>query len=407
MDADLLLPEVRPVTKPSIRMSSPDITQAEIDAVLKVLHSTDLSMGGQIRAFEDEMARIAGTKCAVGVSSGTAGLHLSVIAAGIGEADLVVTTPFSFVASANCLLYERAVPVFVDVDDQTGNLDWMAVDEAVEAITKGGKQAARFLPRIMQEEGLEGRQVKALLPVNVFIQAADFDQLRDIAHRHHMVIIEDACETIGATYKGRAAGSLGDIGVMAFYPNKQMTTGEGGVIVTNNDEWAETARSLRNQGRKPGGLWLEHDRLGYNYRLDEMSAAVGWAQAKRLPELLDNRKRVAFWYEERLRDVDLIRFPQVAPFTTSPSWFVFVIRILPPASRDRVIERLAEAEIPSRKYFSPIHLQSFYRTRFGYRPGDFPVSERLGDQSLALPFSGVMTEEEVDTVCFALRKALA
>jgi perosamine synthetase len=394
------------VTRKPIRMSSPDITQAEIDAVLKVLQSTDLSMGGQIKAFEEEMARIAGTKHAVGVSSGTAGLHLSVIVAGIGEGDLVITTPFSFVASSNCLLYERAIPVFVDVDDQTGNMDWMQVDEAVEAIYRGGKEADRFLPRNMQKHTIEPRTVKALLPVNVFIQAADIDQLKDIAHRHNMVIIEDACETVGATYKGRSAGSLGDIGVMAFYPNKQMTTGEGGVILTDNPEWAEAARSLRNQGRKPGGLWLEHDRLGYNYRLDEMSAAVGLAQARRLPELLERRKRVAFWYEERLRDVDRIRYPHIAPYTTSPSWFVFVIRILPPASRDKVIERLAGSGIPSRKYFSPIHLQSFYRSRFGYQPGDYPVTERLGDQSIALPFSSVMTEDEVETVSFALRKAL-
>jgi perosamine synthetase len=387
-------------------MSSPDITQAEIDAVMQVLQSTELSMGAQIQAFEREMARIAGTEFAVGVSSGTAGLHLAVIAAGIGEGDLVVTTPFSFVASANCLLYERAIPVFVDVDDQTGNLDWMLVDQAVEAILRGGKEAERVLPRSLVGQKGNRRLLKAILPVNVFIQAADFDQCRDIAHRHNIVLIEDACETIGALYKGRPAGSLGDIGVMAFYPNKQMTTGEGGVITTNKREWADLARSLRNQGRKPGGLWLEHDRLGYNYRLDEMSAAFGLAQARRLPELLEKRKRVAAWYEERLRDVELIRFPQIAPYTTSPSWFVYVIRILPPANRDRVIERLAEQGIPSRKYFSPIHLQSFYRDRFGCRLGDFPVTERLGEQNLALPFSSVMTEEQVETVCFALRKAL-
>jgi perosamine synthetase len=394
------------LTRDPIRMSSPDITQGEIDAILTVLHSSDLSMGGQLRAFEEEMARIAGVKYAAGVSSGTAGLHLSVIAAGIGEGDLVVTTPFSFIASANCLLYERAIPIFVDVDDQTGNLDWIKVDEAVEAIHRGGKAAQTILPRNMRKAMKEQLSVKALLPVNVFIQAADFDQFRDIAHRHNMVIIEDACETVGALYKGRNTGSLGDIGVMAFYPNKQMTTGEGGVVVTNNQAWVEAVKSLRNQGRKPGGLWLEHDRLGYNYRLDEMSAAIGLVQARRLPELLEKRKRVAFWYEERLRDVEWIRFPQIAPYTTSPSWFVYVIRILPPAQRDRVIERLEQEGIPSRKYFSPIHLQSFYRDRFGYQPGDFPITERLGDQSMALPFSSVMTEDEVERVCFALRKAL-
>jgi perosamine synthetase len=394
------------LTQKPIRMSSPDITQAEIDAVMAVLHSTDLSMGGQLQAFEQEMARIAGTKFAAGVSSGTAGLHLSVIAAGIGEGDLVVTTPFSFVASSNCLLYERAIPVFADVDDQTGNLDWLRVEETVESIYRGGKEADHYLPRNMAIQKTKPHQIKGILPANVFFQAADFDQLRDIAHRHNMVIIEDACETVGGQYKGRPTGSLGDIGVMAFYPNKQMTTGEGGVVVTNNEDWITQIRSLRNQGRKPGGLWLEHDRLGYNYRLDEMSAAFGLAQARRLPELLEKRKRVAAWYTERLRDLDLVRLAPTAPFTSKPSWFVYVIRILPPASRDKVIERLAQEQIPSRKYFSPIHLQSFYRERFGYQPGDFPVTERLGDQNLALPFSGVMTEDEVETVCFALRKAL-
>jgi len=178
------------------------------------------------------------------------------------------------------------------------------------------------------------------------------------------------------------------------------------MVVTNNEDWITQIRSLRNQGRKPGGLWLEHDRLGYNYRLDEMSAALGLIQARRLPELLEKRRRVASWYEERLRDLDLIRFIKIAAYTTMPSWFVYVVRILPPASRDRVIDRLAESQIPSRKYFSPIHLQSFYRERFGYQPGDFPVTERLGEQCLALPFSSVMAEEEVDLVCFALRKAL-
>jgi perosamine synthetase len=390
-----------------IRMSSPDIGRAEIDSVLEVLHSTDLSMGGKIRAFEEEMARIAGTKFAAGVSSGTAGLHLAVVATGVGEGDLVVTTPFSFVASANCLLYERAVPIFADVDDLTGNLDWLQVEETVETIVAGGKKAERFFPRSMRRQKDLPRSLKAILPVNVFVQSGDIDQLRDVAHRHQMLIIEDACETVGASYKDRFAGSLGDIGVMAFYPNKQMTTGEGGIVVSDHEEWIQQIRSLRNQGRKPGGQWLEHNRLGYNYRLDEMSAAVGLAQARRLPELLENRKRVAGWYEERLRDHESIRIPAIAPFTTKPSWFVYVVRILPPAERSAVIAKLAALEIPSRIYFSPIHLQSFYRERFGYRPGDFPVTERLGEQNLALPFSGVMTEDEVETVCVALKKALA
>ncbi len=225
--------------------------------------------------------------------------------------------------------------------------------------------------------------------------------------QHQLSVIEDACEAIGAEYKGRKAGTLGDMGVFAFYPNKQMTTGEGGMIVTDDENWANLFRSLRNQGRDVFDAWLNHSRLGYNYRLDEMSAALGLSQIKRIDELLTKRAQVAAWYNERLQDEELIEVPHIVATTTRMSWFVYVVRIKPPAQRDEVHAALAGGGVPSRPYFTPIHLQPFYREKFGYQRGDFPVTEYLGDVSLALPFSGVMTEEQVDYVCQQLRKESA
>jgi dTDP-4-amino-4,6-dideoxygalactose transaminase len=389
-----------------IPMSAPDVSQAEIDAVVGVLRTPHLSMGPQIEAFEKDMARLAGVPYAVGINSGTAGLHLAVLVAGLGEGDLAVTSPFSFVASANCLLYERAVPVFVDVDERTGNIDPHRVEEVVTAIRRGRTGARSFLPRNLRRKTLRPSQLRALLPVDVFGQPADMDVLTGIARKNKLAVIEDACEALGSTYKGRPAGGLGDVGVFAYYPNKQMTTGEGGALVTPRQEWADMARSLRNQGRAAGATWLEHIRLGYNYRLDELSAALGVAQAKRLDDLIDRRNRVAQWYSQRLSGLERVLPPHLAETTTRISWFVYVVRILPPADRLEVSRRLLAREIPTRNYFSPIHLQPFYSERFGYRRGDFPVTERLGDQSLALPFSSVMSEEQVDTVCRELKAAV-
>jgi len=221
-----------------------------------------------------------------------------------------------------------------------------------------------------------------------------------------LVIIEDACEAIGAEYKGRKAGTFGDAAVFAFYPNKQMTTGEGGMIVTNRDDWDGLLRSLRNQGRDIFDAWLNHTRLGYNYRMDEMSAALGLAQLGRIEELLAKRDRVAGWYNERLKEADGIRVPYIAPTTTRMSWFVYVIRLEPDINRDALMTMLDEKGIPSRPYFTPIHLQPFYRERFGYREGDFPVTEAVGRSTLALPFSSVMTQDQVDYVCQKLAEVL-
>lgn len=384
-------------------MSLPDLTDAERAAVMAVLQTPNLSMGSRIVAFEQAMCAFTGAKHAIGVNSGTAGLHLCVRAAGIEPGDLVITTPFSFVASTNVVLFEHAVPVFVDVDPRTGNLDPQRVAEAVADLTQGGRAAQRWLPR---KNAAHSEKLKAILAVDVFGQPADMDPLRETADRYGLVLIEDSCESLGAQYKGRPAGTLADYGVFAFYPNKQITTGEGGMVVTDDDQAADLMRALRNQGRAPGDTWLQHTHLGYNYRLDEMSAALGEVQMTRLEELLAARERVAGWYGERLSEIAAVEAPYLAAETTRVSWFVYVIRLRAGIDREAVAKRLGEVGIPVRPYFLPIHLQPYLVERFGYRMGDYPVTEDLGARGLALPFSGKMTEEQVETVCRALQRAL-
>ncbi len=388
----------------AISMSSPDLTDAERTAIMNALHSPVLSIGPYVQQFEQRLAAFVGARYGVAVNSGTSGLHLSIIAAGVTEYDLVVTTPFSFIASANCILYERGIPIFVDVDPVTGNIDPEQVHAAVSDLSRGGMTARRWLPPALHNSRY-GR-LKAILPVHAFGQPADMTPIVAIARRRNLVVIEDACEALGSEYRHHPAGTLGDLAVFAFYPNKQITTGEGGMIVTQNEEWASLLRSLRNQGRDIFDAWLNHTRLGFNYRLDELSAALGCVQMQRIHELLAKRAQVAAWYHERLADLELVERPTIAATTTRMSWFVYVVRIKPPAARDVVIRYLAAAGIPSRPYFTPIHLQPFYRKRFGFRRGDFPITERLGDTSLALPFSSVMTQSQVDMVCERLRESL-
>ncbi len=384
-------------------MSSPDLTDGERQAVQDVLNTPTLSMGHWVVDFEQAFRELTGLRHAIAVSSGTAGLHLCVRAAGLQSEDLVITTPFSFVASTNVLLYENAVPVFVDVNPRTGNIDPGLAAQAVRDLCAGGRQAERWLPR--RGAGTR-RALKALLPVDVFGQPADLEPLRRLADDNGLVMIEDSCEALGAEYQHKPAGAFGDYGVFAFYPNKQITTGEGGVIVTDDDRAADAMRALRNQGRAPGDTWLQHTYLGYNYRLDEMSAALGVMQMRRLPELIDKRDRVAGWYAERLSEIPGVEAPAIEPFTTRTSWFVYVVRFDPKIDRDALAQRLEGRGVPVRPYFLPIHLQPYMVERFGYQPGDFPVTEDLGRRGLALPFSGVMTEAQVEEVCAALRAEL-
>ena len=363
-------------------MSSPDITEDEVQAVVQLLRTSNLSLGPRLEKFEKLAAEAAGAKHAVGVVNGTAGLHLCMVAAGIGPGDEVITTPFSFVASANCILYERARPVFVDIDPLTLNIDPAKLQAAITPYTK------------------------AIIPVHVFGQPADMDPIVVMAEKHNLVVIEDACEAIGAEYKGRRVGALGKAGVFAFYPNKQMTTGEGALLLTNDDHWAELFRSLRNQGRDQFDEWLAHSRLGFNYRLDEMSAAMGVVQIGRLDGILEKRSAVAQEYTQRLGGIPGVCCPVIVPNTTRMSWFVFTIRLAPRIDRNRVMALLAEKGIPARPYFTPIHLQPFYQRQFGFRPGDFPEAEAAGQSILALPFHTNMATQDIDVVCEALAQVL-
>ena len=378
-----------------IPMSSPDITDAERQAVAEVLNTSSLSMGSRIDHFEQSFMDYTGSRHAIGVNSGTAGLHLCIRAADICTNDLVITTPFSFVASSNVILFEHAIPIFVDVEPGTGNIDPSQAAEAARDLSTGSEAGRKWLPREIQGKP---QQLKAILPVDVFGQPSDYDLLNSIAVDFDLKVIEDSCEALGAEYRGRKAGTLGNYGVFAFYPNKQMTTGEGAVIVTDDDDAANLMRSLRNQGRAPGDTWLQHTHLGYNYRLDEMSAALGEIQMSRLDHMIDKRAVVAAWYQDRLSNIPGLELPSITPMTTRMSWFVYVIKFSDDIDRDRVAAELGKLGVPARPYFLPIHLQPYMVSRFGYREGDFPITEDLGRRSLAIPFSSVMNEDLVDYV---------
>lgn len=386
-----------------VPMSSPDITEAERHAVAQVMTTPRLSMGPEVEAFENEFAELLGLQHALAVNSGTTGLHLCVRAVEIQDEDLVLTTPFSFVASSNVILYERAVPVFVDVDPESGTIDPALVANAAEDLRQGGAEAVRWLPKGLPEP--KGA-LKAILAVDVYGQPADYDQLQASADRHELTLIQDSCESLGSEYRGKSCGTQGSLAVFAFYPNKQITTAEGGMVVTKERTWAEKMRALRNQGRAPGDTWLDHTFLGYNYRMDELSAALGRAQLKRLEELIEKRSRVATWYTSRLDEIPGVQSIQVAPYTSRMSWFVFVVRFEEKIDLREVIQRMRSAGIPSRPYFTPIHLQPYMVERFGYRVGDFPLTEDLSQRSLALPFSSVMIEDQVELVCQTLMQVL-
>ncbi len=369
----------RTVTR--VPLAQPDIGTLERELVGQVLAGDTLAMGPFTEEFERGVAALARTRHAVAVSSGTAALHLAVRALGIGPGDEVVTTPFSFVASSNCVLYEGATPAFADVEEETLGLDPERAEAAISGATR------------------------AVLPVDVFGNPCRLRDLAALAERAGVPLIEDACEALGSTLDGRPMGGWGRIGTFAFYPNKQITTGEGGMVVTDDDELADAIRSMRNQGRDQDGTWLRHVRLGFNYRLDEMSAALGVAQLRRRDELGAGRRRVVAGYRERLSGHDWLRLPEAAP-GAKVDWFVHVLRLDQRIDRDRLIGQLAERGVQARPYFSPIHLQPFYREHFGFRPGDFPVTERVATSTLALPFSSRLTDEQLDRVCEALVSAV-
>jgi perosamine synthetase len=370
----------------NIPLSSPDVSMEDQRRVLEILSGRTLSLGPALPAFEAALARAAGTRFAVAVNSGTSALHLCVKAAGLGEGDEVITSPFSFVASANCLLYERAVPRFVDIDPETYNID-----------------VAR-IPRHIN------RRTRAILPVHVFGRPCPMDEICAIAEQNGLAVIEDACEAIGATHRGRKAGSFGQSASFAFYPNKQVTTGEGGAIVTNDERVARLCRSWRNQGRGENGAWLQHERLGYNYRLSDINCALGLGQIERLDEILSKRRHVAWTYQRLLAAVPEVIAPAEPAPQDEMSWFVYVVRLRDEfnrSDRENILDSLRKAGIGCNNYFAPIHLQAFYRETFGYRPGDFPVTEHVADRTIALPFHNNLTMPQIQAVVRELAAAIA
>lgn len=369
----------------AVPLSTPDITAKEIEAVLGVLRTPHLSLGPKVYEFEEKIASYAKRRYAVAVNSGTSGLHLVVRALGLGKGDEVITTPFSFIASSNCLLYEDVTPVFVDIDERTYNMDPHQVEAAITPRTR------------------------AILAVDVFGQPARYDLITELTERHGLALIVDSCESIGAEFMGRRASTFGVASVFAFYPNKQITTGEGGAIVTDSDHLAALCRSMRNQGRTEGGGWLCHERLGYNYRLPDISCALGIVQLERIDEILKMRQNVADMYYEALAGIEGIHLPFVDPRTSRMSWFVYVIRLADEYSRqdrDGVLQRMRAAGIGVNNYFPPIHLQPFYREQFGFQEGDYPVTERVSARTIALPFHNKMTHEDCRWIAQRLKSAL-
>lgn len=370
----------------NIPLSQQDITEQEISAVNDVLRSSALSLGPKLPEFEEKVARFVGVKHAIAVNSGTSGLHLCVRALDIKDDDEVITTPFSFVASANCMLFERAKPVFVDIDKTTLNIDSSKIEAAITPRTK------------------------AILPVHIFGLPANMPVIMEIAKKHNLSVIEDSCEALGATVDGVQAGAIGDCGTFAFYPNKQMTTGEGGIIVTDNDYIAKLSKSMRNQGRDEGMGWLAHTRLGYNYRISDINCALGIVQIERIHEILKARNDVAKMYKDVLsKELPEIILPCEDADGLSRSWFVYVVQLPHKYSeeqRNSVIHHLRERGIGCNCYFPPIHLQPFYKELYGYKEGDFPVTECVSKRSIALPFFNKLSEENIKIVTQELKEAV-
>jgi perosamine synthetase len=367
-----------------IPLARPVLGEAEERAVIEVLRSGQLSLGPRLPEFERLFAARVGAPHACAVSSGTAGLHLALRAVGVGEGDEVITSPFSFVASANAVLYERARPVFADIDPVTLNLDPEAAEAAVSERTR------------------------ALLPVHIFGYPADLPAFESLAARHGLGIVEDACEALGAVHAdGVPVGGRGHPAVFGFYANKQITTGEGGMVTLADAALKQRIDSERNQGRAPDMGWLDHDRLGFNYRLSDIACVLGIAQLQRLDRMLGERARVAELYRDGLTELDGLELPCLDKDGNTRGWFVFVVQLPRGVDRDEVVRSLATAGVQSKPYLPAIHLMSFYRELFGHREGQFPVCEDAAARSLALPFFPGMSEGQVERVVSQLAAATA
>jgi len=382
-----------------IPLSSPDINDDDRRLVNDVLRSSYLASGPMTEQFEKEFAERLGARHAVAVSSGTAALHLAIIAADVNDGDFVITSPYSFVASANAILYERGIPVFVDIDPDTLMIDPEKTIEAIRDLAQRRNGWRALLPRSARNSS---GVLRAVLPVHLFGGTAKIREIVDAAAEVGIAVIEDACEAIGATYDGVYAGRWGDASAFGFYPNKQITTGEGGMLLTDRDAWADLFRCLRNQGRSRDAEMLRYERLGFNYRIDEMSAALGLSQFRRLDELLLKRKAVADRYNSLLSAVDGVTPLLEMPAGRTRTWFLYTIRLAPEIDRDAVMNGLAACGITTRPYFWPIHLQPFYAERFGFLEGDFPAAEAAGRSMLALPMSPNLSDAEIESVCAAV-----
>jgi perosamine synthetase len=365
-----------------IGLSGPYVDERDEELVLEVLRSGRLSLGPTIDRFEELFAERVGAPYAAAVSSGTAGLHLLCRLAGLQKGDEAITSPYSFVASANCAIYEGAIPVFADVDERTMNLDPAAVEAAVTPRTK------------------------AVIAVDIYGYPCELEPLRQVCERHGLALIQDACEALGAEYRGAPVGSHGPSAVFAFYPNKQITTGEGGMVTTHSEEEWRLLTSLRNQGRADGGGWLEHARLGFNYRIDDIRAALGIGQLEKLDTILALRAEAAARYGELLADVD-VDLPCADDADHRRSWFVYVVKLPREVDREHVIASLEAEGIASARYLPSIHLQAYMRERYGFREGLCPVSEDLSRRTLALPFHTRIEREDQERVAVALAAALA
>jgi perosamine synthetase len=366
-------------------LSRPDITDKEIEAVCAVLRSPDLSLGPRLAEFEQAFADYIGRKRAVAVNSGTSGLFLCILALGIEPGDEVITTPFTFVASATSIIMAGARPVFVDIDPVSLNIDLAKIESAIT------------------------KKTEAILPVEVFGNPAGFDTVCEIARKHNLPVIEDSCEALGSALKGKKAGTFGKMSVFGFYPNKQITTGEGGMILTDDDALADVCVSLRNQGRGKATGWLAHERLGYNYRISDINCALGIIQLSRIDEIKAKRRQVAEWYYEMLADDDRLIVP-TEPDDCELSWFVFVVRLakgFTTEQRDRILKQMLNRNIQVSNYFPPVHLMPFIAEKFGYKSGDFPITESASKRTIALPFHNHLTKDQVATVCITLKQFLA
>ncbi len=363
-----------------IPLARPVIDEREVELVTEVLRSRQLSLGSRLVAFEEAWARRAGTRYAVACSSGTAGLHCCFHALDLGAGDEVITSSFSFVASANAILYTGATPVFAEVDPQTFNMDPAAVEAAITPRTK------------------------AILIVDIFGYPAEIPALLDIAKRHGLAVVEDACQSIDGGYDGKKYGTWGHPAVYGFYANKQMTTAEGGIVLTDDPDLYGLLKSLVNQGRSDDGQWLVHSRLGFNYRLSDVHSAIGLAQLEKLDDILAGRARAAGWYQARIAEID-----GVTPMYEGPqerSWFVYAPRLDTDLERDRVIEDVDIQGVSAKPYLPCIHLQPFYRESFGHAPGMLPVTEAISSSTIALPFFSEMTEAQVDRSCEVLAQVI-